>query len=109
MKKRVLSILLAAVMLLPMAAACSENGAETDTPDTGLSPAPTAAEEVVEPEETELSDNLPASDFEGYGFHVGAQDGVYYGCAMIEQVLVEELNGDVVNDAVKEDSSGEQA
>ncbi|MBQ2544710.1 MAG: extracellular solute-binding protein [Clostridia bacterium] len=100
MKKRVLSILLAAVMLLPMAAACSENGAETDTPDTGLSPAPTAAEEVVEPEETELSDNLPASDFEGYGFHVGAQDGVYYGCAMIEQVLVEELNGDVVNDAV---------
>ncbi len=100
MKKRVLSMLLAAVMLLPTIAGCSENKAEEAETDESLFPTPTAEEVTVEPEETELSDHLPESDFEGYGFHVGAQEGVYYGCAMIEQVLVEELNGDVVNDAV---------
>lgn len=100
MKKRVLSLLLAAVLLVPSISACSENNAETGETEADLTPAPSAEDAVVEPEETELSDNLPESDFEGYAFRVSAQEGVYYGADMIEQVLVEEINGDVVNDAV---------
>ena len=100
MKKRVLSLLLAAAMLVPSLSACSENNAETGETEADLTPAPSAEEVDVEPEETELSDNLPEADLEGYAFRIGAQDGVYYGAPMIGQVLVEEMNGDVVNDAV---------
>ena len=78
MKKRVLSLLLAAVLLLPSISACSENNAETGETEAALTPAPSEEEAVVEPEETELSDNRPESDFEGYAFRVSAQDGVYY-------------------------------
>jgi len=100
MKKRIIALLLAGAILLPSLAACSNNGAEST--DTEAAPAltPTAEEVEVEPEETELEDNLPESDFEGYGYRIGAQDGVQYGVAIMEKVLVDQLNGDVVNDAV---------
>lgn len=98
MKKRIISLFLAWTLLLPALSSCSDNGAENEPAQTDPVPTPAAEEAPVEPEETELSDNLPEADFEGYGFHVGAQDGIYYGCAMIGQVLVEEMNGDVVND-----------
>lgn len=100
MKKRITALLLACTILLPSLASCSNNGAESTETETALTPTPAAEEVEVEPEETELEDNLPEMDFEGYSFRIGAQDGIYYGRAMIEQVLVDEINGDVVNDAV---------
>ena len=101
MTKRILSLFLAAALLLSALASCSEQRAESTDTETEAALTPSAEEEaVVEPEETELADGLPEVDFEGAGFRIGAQDGIYYGCAMIEQVLVEEMNGDVVNDAV---------
>ena len=100
MKKRILSLFLAGTLLLSVFAACSDSGNGSSETQPDLTPTPSSEEEAVEPEETELADNLPETDFEGSGFSIGAQDGPYYGRAMIEQVLVEEINGDVVNDAV---------
>ena len=100
MKKRILSLFLAGTLLLSVFAACSDSGNGSSETQPDLTPELSAEAAEAEPEADELADNLPETDFEGSAFHVGAQDGPYYGCAMIEQVLVEELNGDVVNDAV---------
>ena len=62
MKKRILSALLASLMLVPSLAACSEDaqpGEVTETADTTV---------VTEPPETELSDDLEKMDFKGQSF-----------------------------------------
>ncbi len=95
MKKRILSLLLAAIMLSSVA--CSD----TTSDDPAVTDAPTgdaAAAEVVETEEeTEfLPDNLPSDlDFGAASVHTYGWEEI----AIIE-FFAEELNGDVVNDAV---------
>lgn len=109
MKKQALTLLLACLMVLPMLAACSENAAdkeETAAPETTAPTTPSAEEETVaEPEEEEeILPDIPALDFEGRTFTFltsgindtnGADWETY-------DIWVEELNGDVINDAVIE-------
>lgn len=109
MKKRALTLLLACLMVLPMLAACSENAADKDestAAETTASVTPSADEETVvaEEEETEILPDIPALDFEGRTFTFltsgvndtnGADWETY-------DIWVEELNGDVINDAVME-------
>ena len=95
MKKRLLALLLAAILL--SSAACSDTTSE----DSAASSEPTAevsAAEATEIEaETEFpADNLPADlDFAASSVHTYGWEEV----AIIE-FFAEELNGDVVNDAV---------
>ena len=95
MKKTITSLLVLA-MLLSALAACGETPAGTT--DTGGSTtndlAPAAEETVPEPEETELSDNLPEKDFGGADFSIWgdvAEYGYFY---------TTELTGEVIDDAV---------
>jgi len=102
--KRILSALLASLMLLPTLAACSDEGAGTPADDTTV--ADTAADTTTaetEPRETErheIKDDLPADlKFDGRTFtmYVGNQS-TYDNFVM----GVEEKEGDIVNDAVWE-------
>lgn len=109
MKKRALTLLLACLMVLPMLAACSENAAdkeESTAPETTAPTTPSADAETVpaEEEEAEILPDIPALDFEGETFTFltsgindtnGADWETY-------DIWVEELNGDVMNDAVIE-------
>ncbi len=110
MKKQALTLLLALLMVLPMFTACSENAAdtpeETTAAETEAPVTPSADEEMVaaEEEETELLPDIPALDFDGRTFTFltsgindtnGADWETY-------DIWVEELNGDVINDAVME-------
>ena len=95
MKKRLLSLLLAAIMLSSVA--CSDTTSD-DPVVTDAPAADTAAAETVETEaETEfLPDNLPADlDFGASSVHTFGWEEV-----AITEFFTEELNGDVVNDAV---------
>ena len=95
MKKRLLALLLAAILL--SSAACSDTTAE----DSAASSEPTAEVSAAEATETEAetefpADNLPADlDFAASSVHTYGWEEV----AIIE-FFAEELNGDVVNDAV---------
>lgn len=109
MKKRALTLLLACLMVLPMLAACSENAAdkeETTAAETTAPTTPSADEETVpvEEEEPEILPDIPALDFEGRTFTfltsgIGDTNGEDWETF---DVWVEELNGDVINDAVME-------
>ena len=109
MKKRALTLLIALLMVLPMFTACSENAAdttETTAADTTATvETPSADEEiVVEEDEPEILPDIPALDFEGRTFTfltsgIGDTNGEDWETF---DVWVEELNGDVINDAVME-------
>ena len=109
MKKRALTLLIALLMVLPMFTACSENAAdttETTAADTTTTvETPSADEEiVVEEDEPEILPDIPALDFEGRTFTfltsgIGDTNGEDWETF---DVWVEELNGDVINDAVME-------
>ena len=110
MKKRALTLLVALLMVLPTLAACSENAADnTETTATETTPTnttPSADEETVavEEEEAEILPDIPALDFEGRDFifltsGIGDTNGEDWETF---DVWVEELNGDVINDAVME-------
>ena len=109
MKKQALTLLLALLMVLPMFASCSENAAdktETTAAETEAVSTPSANEEVVtEPEEEpEILPDIPALDFDGRTFTfltsgIGDTNGEDWETF---DVWVEELNGDVINDAVME-------
>ncbi len=95
MKKRILSLLLAAIMLASVA--CSDTTSD-DPAVTEDAVSDTPAAEVVETEaETEFpSDNLPSDlDFGASSVHTFGWEEV-----AITEFFTEELNGDVVNDAV---------
>jgi len=110
MKKQALTLLLALLMVLPLFTACSENAADT-TEDTAAAETtapttPSAGEETVavEEEETEIQPDIPALDFDGRTFTfltsgIGDTNGEDWETF---DVWVEELNGDVINDAVME-------
>ncbi len=94
MKKQI-ALWLVIAMLAASVTACGNTTAET-TADTAA-----ATEAVTETEEQDarlaISDNLPASDFEGYDFRVITRDRDDF----INDVGVElELTGDVVDDAI---------
>ncbi|HQB62548.1 MAG TPA: hypothetical protein PK899_12925, partial [Spirochaetota bacterium] len=93
--KRILALLMAALIFAGTLAAC---GGGTAAADTTASPGETTVPET-EAESTEIPDNLPDDlDFGGRHFRIGYMDpGVY-----IAASIVLEETGEVVNDAVFE-------
>ncbi len=98
--KKILALLLCALMLAPTFVSCADSGETADSTGTS-SGTPGTAEDTV-PEETEITrattpDNLPEGlKFDGTTlnvYHFGNEDTVKYDC-------VGELSGDVVMDAV---------
>ncbi len=96
MKKRV-CILFAVLLFLSSAASCGENR-DNDPPDTPVLPIGTPAPEEAEtePAETELSDGLPDTDFNGYGFRIA------YGDEDVNHSVAEDYTGTPVVDALRE-------
>ncbi len=104
MKKRILALLLAALMLFPALVSCSEKSADPQSNDPAseqTTVAPAAAEE--EEDESQLSslelrqripDNLPANNFNGRDFTVCTEERKFY------EIFSEELTGEATNDAV---------
>ena len=98
MTKKVLSLILAVLMLLPMAVACAETPTEGDTTsaDPTLTTAPPSNTEA--PEETELaSKTLPADlKFNGETVTILSRDASF----VSDEIWVDDLNGAMVNDAI---------
>ena len=95
--KRTAAWLLTLALVLPLLSACSDGGGEAeDLPD---SPVPLAqpAEDAAETEPA-IADDVPAADFEGYAFRIGAsaENNADY----LHYTYTEEMNGEGVNDAV---------
>lgn len=110
MKKRALTLLIALLMVLPMFTACSENAADNaettanETEPTNTTPSADEETVAVEEEEAEILPDIPALDFEGRTFTfltsgINDTNGVDW---ETYDIWVEELNGDVINDAVME-------
>lgn len=98
--KKTISAILAAILLSSSFAACSNNDVETST-DTPVSGSTTELLNEPEGETTraEISDNLPAKNFDGRTFTLLTRDG--YG----DKFQPEELTGEAVNDAIFERNS----
>ncbi len=103
--KKTLSLILAMLMLASAAAltACSDAGTDnTDTSDPNAQTASPSAEEETEAEtdaadaRAAVPDDLPEKNFDGRNFIVLGSDDEHFG----EYIVAEELNGEVVNDAV---------
>ncbi len=106
MKKRMLTLLIAALLLSSAFTACGESNANTTTDTTSADTADaTKAVETAELTDYELrqliSDDLPESDFGGQEFRVlaNAPTVAQYDAVAFE-IIAEELNGDACNDAV---------
>lgn len=84
MLKKIMCLTLCFIMFLP-AAACAGN---TDNSD-----ATSITESQTEPAETSIADTLTKSDFAGHNFTI-------LGEIMRDYYFVEDLNGEVINDAV---------
>ena len=94
MKKRILALLLAA-MILASAVSCG-NGNEKET-DKATDSDTTANSTETETEETKLTDSLPDDlDFGGATYTIYAREDLEWGTEM----YVDELNGEIVNDAI---------
>ena len=100
MNKRILSAILAALILSPaFLTGCSENNADSSETDAA---SPSAVENAAAEEETELTrantpDDLPEDlNFEGATATIAARSKAWF----TGEMFVEELNGEVVNDAV---------
>ncbi len=94
MKKRILALLLAA-MILVSAVSCG-NGNEKET-DKATDSDTTANSTETETEETRLTDSLPEDlDFGGATYTIYAREDLEWGTEM----YVDELNGEIVNDAI---------
>lgn len=101
MKKKMLTLVLALLMLgQTLLVSCSEGTENAET----TAPTPTASEEItaeVVEEETEITrentpDDLPELDYEGANIMVLARQKAWF----TGEMYVEELTGEVVNDAV---------
>lgn len=102
MKKRILAALLCAVMLLALIACGGGGGGKSDTPVTGSETETEATEAPV----TKAQPKAPAADYDGYEFSFLAYDyNKANGISLPENILVEEQNGDPLNDAVYERNS----
>jgi len=108
MKKRILSALMAALMLssAAMLGACSNNAADnngettqnaTNNPEEVTNPEEVNVEELSDLEQRQLiPDDLPEEKYGGEEFRVVTNDGDQYE----EEIWVEESNGEACNDAV---------
>ncbi len=86
--KKLLSLLFAALLL---ATGCGQTASETETSGTAeTTPVDTVATE------TELQDNLPAMDMEGYTYRAWISGNE----ERKGQAYTEELNGEIINDAI---------
>ena len=99
MTKKVLSLILAVLMILPMAVACAETPTEGETTTAGptaITTAPAAPEEI--PEETEFtSKTLPADlKFNGETVTILSRDASF----VSDELWVYDQNGAMVNDAI---------
>ena len=101
MKKRILSVILALLMIIPALAACSENKAEPENAPAADPNTPSVEE--VTPDNDELSaleqrqlipDNLPDVKYDGRDYLVETESRKVY------EILSEELTGEACNDAV---------
>lgn len=99
--KKITALMLVLLMLAPSMAACSESNPETPDASAGDAAAenPSAGEEevIAEPEETEITDELPEIKFNGSDYVILTRN-----CcpSHTNGIYIEELTGDVVNDAV---------
>ncbi len=99
MAKKVLSLILAFLMILPMAVSCAETNDGTDTTDPGVETvAPAGTDAVTEPAETELkSATLPEDlDFKGETVTILSRDSAF----VSDEMWVDDQNGSMVNDAI---------
>lgn len=103
MKKRILSLLLAALLCVPALASCSNNSADPAQDETAAAvntQTPAADSEEVEEELSPLEqraripDNLPESNFDGRDFTVCTEERKFY------EIFSEDLNGEATNDSV---------
>ena len=92
-ERRRAAVMLAALMASSSLMACGE--ADETTADT-TDAVQTGAAETVETGETELTDNLPEMDYEGYTFRFSTRDPGWQHSLW----LMEELTGDTMNDAI---------
>ena len=97
MMKRNLSVLLALLTILPLFAACGNNGNKGDTlPTTGDVTQSVETTEAVT--EDPLADSLPEANYDGREFRIYARvDG---DSDELSYIYVDEMDGDVINDAV---------
>ncbi len=100
MKKKLI-VFLAFLMLASSLTACSESNPETpdSTAQTPADGGTIAEETVAETEETEITDDLPEKSFGGEDYVILTRNCCE---AHTNGVYIEELTGDVVNDAVYE-------
>ena len=102
MTKKVLSLILAVLMLLPMAVACAEtaNEGSNTSAEAQITTAPDGANGTAEPEETELvSKTLPADlKFNGETVTILSRDASF----VSDELWVEDQNGAILNDAIFE-------
>ena len=97
MKKHFALLLAALLLSTPLLASCASDSPDTPSTDTAAAdtqPADTTAETTRE----NYPDSLPALDFGGENMNIHVRGDA--GC--IDEVFVEELTGEVVNDAVFE-------
>lgn len=103
MKKNLLAWLLAAALLLPNLAACSESGTDnTDAPAESDSSAVTSAEDAAPVEEEELTPAQVAAkyndrNYDGYAYRIADRAS---GDWMTFDVYAEEITGETINDSV---------
>ncbi|MBO6053541.1 MAG: hypothetical protein J6Q17_07375, partial [Clostridia bacterium] len=98
--KRTAFLLLTLLFLLPLLASCAGGGAGEAEPasDAPVPAAQTQPEEAAPETEDALKDDLPAADYEGNGFRIGASNE--NNADYLHYLFVEEMNGEGVNDAV---------
>jgi len=97
MNRKALSLLLALLMAASSLTGCAESPAETEPSQTqtpGVSADTTPAETL--PEETGISDDLPAKNFDGAEFSILTT--TWYNAKTY--IYADEMNGEVVNDAL---------
>ena len=90
MKIRIISVLLVAAVLFSALAACSDNKSETETE------APDSAGDTENAAETEVTDDLPALDYDGETVRILSRAFERYK----DELMVDGFTGDVVNDGV---------
>ena len=93
--KQILAMLLCALLLSQTLAGCGS----VETVETSAEDADTTAQTETEAE-TEIRGNLPDKDFEGRAFHVYTRSAPGYPQFDAYELVSEELNGEVLNDAI---------
>ena len=99
MAKKILALILAILMIIPMAVACAETNDGADTTEPGAATvAPSGTDAVTEPAETELkSSTLPETlDYKGETVIFLSRDNTF----VSDEVIVDDMNGSMVNDAI---------